>query len=375
MRTLFSERSISLVIRNSFLSTPHIDKLIANHRREAFLAFLLFCLALVLGIVSIGIGPVYIDPLTVLNVVIQHVTGADPGPDFSWAFDAIVWTSRAPRIVMALAVGATLAVCGTAIQSMVRNPLADPFVLGISSGASTGAAFAITVWGTAASSALTLSGFAFVGALFAMVLVLVIGGRSGGNDPLRLIMVGIAIGYALNAATGFLIFASDSPEASRSVMFWMMGSLANTHWEMALAAILVAITTIFLLEIAGRHLDAMASGDDTALAVGIKPERVRLYVMIIVSLSVGVMVAGSGIIGFVGLVSPHIGRMLIGSRHRILIPASAGIGAVFLVIADIGARSLFPPQELAIGVVTGVTGAPFLIFLLSRMRRRFSATS
>ncbi|WP_157747537.1 iron ABC transporter permease [Cohaesibacter sp. ES.047] len=357
------------------MSTPHIDKLIANHRREAFLAFLLFCLALVLGIVSIGIGPVYIDPLTVLNVVIQHVTGADPGPDFSWAFDAIVWTSRAPRIVMALAVGATLAVCGTAIQSMVRNPLADPFVLGISSGASTGAAFAITVWGTAASSALTLSGFAFVGALFAMVLVLVIGGRSGGNDPLRLIMVGIAIGYALNAATGFLIFASDSPEASRSVMFWMMGSLANTHWEMALAAILVAITTIFLLEIAGRHLDAMASGDDTALAVGIKPERVRLYVMIIVSLSVGVMVAGSGIIGFVGLVSPHIGRMLIGSRHRILIPASAGIGAVFLVIADIGARSLFPPQELAIGVVTGVTGAPFLIFLLSRMRRRFSATS
>nr|WP_319515121.1 iron ABC transporter permease [uncultured Cohaesibacter sp.] len=357
------------------MSKSHIDKLIANHRREALYAFLLLCLALMLGVISIGIGPVYIDPVTVLNVVIRHLTDADPGKDYSWAYDAIVWTSRAPRILMALAVGGTLAVCGTAIQSMVRNPLADPFVLGISSGASTGAAFAITILGASASSALTLSAFAFVGALFAMILVLVIGGRSSGQDPLRLIMVGIAIGYAMNAATGFLIFASDSPEASRSVMFWMMGSLANTHWEMALVSVFVAIATLFLLEIAGRHLDAMASGDDTALAIGIRPERVRLYVMIIVSLSVGVMVAGSGIIGFVGLVSPHIGRMLIGSRHRILIPASVGIGAVFLVIADIGARTLFPPQELAIGVVTGVTGAPFLIFLLSRMRRRYSASA
>lgn len=357
------------------LALSQIDKLIASHRREAIFAGLLACLALLLAIISTGIGPVSIDPITVMKVIAHHLSGSETEPDYSWAYDAIVWTSRAPRILMALAVGATLAACGTTVQAMVRNPLADPFVLGISSGASTGAAFAITVLGTAASSAMTLSGFAFLGALLAMVLVLVIGGQSGGRDPFRLVMVGIAIGYAMNAATGFLIFASDSPEASRSVMFWMMGSLANIHWETAIACVFFALATILLLSFAGRHLDALASGDDTALAIGIRPERARIFLMILVSLSVGVMVAGSGIIGFVGLVSPHIGRMLIGTRHRILIPASAGIGAIFLVIADIGARTLFPPQELAIGVVTGVTGAPFLLFLLSRMRERFGTSS
>lgn len=357
------------------MTHSQIDTLIASHRREAVFATLLFCLAIFLAIISTGIGPVAIDPMTVVKVVVHHLLGTQENADYSFAYDAIIWTSRAPRILMALAVGATLAICGTAVQAMVRNPLADPFVLGISSGASTGAAFAITILGSATSGALALAGFAFLGALLAMVLVLVIGGRSGGKDPLRLVMVGIAIGYAMNAATGFLIFASDSPEASRSVMFWMMGSLANTHWEMAITCIVIAVVSIFLLTLAGRHIDALASGDDTALAVGIRPEKIRLFLMVLISLSVGVMVAGSGIIGFVGLVAPHIARLMIGTRHRILIPASAGIGAIFLVIADIGARTLFPPQELAIGVVTGVTGAPFLLFLLARMRERFGMSS
>lgn len=181
---------------------------------------------------------------------------------------------------------------------------------------------------------------------------------------MRLVMAGMAVGYALNAVTRFLIFASDSPEASRSVMFWMLGSLANIHWPVAITCLLVAVITTAFLTATSSTFDALASGDEAALGLGIPPERMRLVLMIVISLAVGTAVAGAGSIGFVGLVIPHLARPLVGSRHRALIPASALLGGLFLIAADVLSRMLFAPQEMPIGIVTGCVGAPFLAILV-----------
>ena len=339
------------------------------HRRKALVVVGLAVLALVIAVVSAGIGAVAIDPVTVLKIIGHHLFGTPSEITWSRTADIIVWITRMPRVLMAVAVGATLAMAGAALQAMVRNILADPYVLGVSSGASTGAAFAIVVF-AGSGGIWVLSGFSFLGAILATLLVLLIGGAGGKVTPFKLVMAGMAVGYALSSVTSFLIFASDSPEASRAIMFWLLGSLAAIHWSTAQLALVVAALVLIALLAASPHLDALAAGDETALAVGIRPEASRLVLMVIVSLAVGVMVAGAGIIGFVGLIVPHMARALVGARHRVLLPASAFLGASFLLVADIGARMLFAPQEMAIGVVTGIVGAPLLLVLLNRARRK-----
>ena len=339
------------------------------HRRATLIVLSLAFLALATAIVSAGIGPVAIDSRTVLMIIGHHLFGMPSEITWSPVADTIVWITRMPRVLMAVAVGATLAMAGAALQAMVRNILADPYVLGVSSGASTGAAFAIVVFAGSGGGIWLLSGFSFLGAILATLLVLLIGGAGGNVTPFRLVMAGMAVGYALSSVTSFLIFASDSPEASRSIMFWLLGSLAAIHWATVQLSLTVAVIVLLVLTAASAHLDALAAGDETALAVGIRPEATRLVLMIVVSLAVGVMVAGAGIIGFVGLVVPHMARGLVGARHQVLLPACAFLGASFLLVADIGARMLFAPQEMAIGVVTGIVGAPLLLLLLHGVRQ------
>lgn len=340
---------------------------VTSGRRARNLAILAIAMV-VLAIVSIGLGPVRIDPLTVLFVVSHNLVGLPAEQNWSDAVEAIVWITRMPRVLMAIAVGSALAMAGAALQAMVRNALADPYVLGVSSGASTGAALAITVL-SGIGGAFTLPAAAFCGAVVSILMVLAIGGRAAGASPFRLILAGMAVGYALSSVTSFLIFASDSPEASRSVMFWLLGSLANVHWPMVQLSLFVAVLAVIVLTLASGWLDALAAGEDTALALGIHPGRTRLILMIFVSLIVGVMVSGAGSIGFVGLIVPHMARALVGTRHRLLLPASACLGACFLLVADVGARMLFPPTEMAIGVLTGVVGAPLMLLLLRHNNR------
>ena len=325
-------------------------------------------LMLAIAVVSAGTGTVSIDAATVLRIIGHHMIGWPQEPSWQPHIDAIVWLARMPRIMMAIAAGAILAVAGAALQAAVRNALADPYVLGVNSGASTGAALVITGVGTAAGGVLLLSGAAFIGAAGAMVLVLAIAGAAGAS-PFRLIMAGLAVGYALHSMTSFLIFASDSPEAARSVMFWLLGSLASIHWETVQITFIAAFIFLILMFLAAGHLDALAAGDDTALAVGIEPRRTRLLLMAIVSMGIGVVVAGAGSIGFVGLLVPHLARALVGARHALLLPSCALLGASLLLLSDLGARLLFAPQEMAIGVVTGVVGAPFLLFIMHRAGR------
>jgi iron complex transport system permease protein len=322
-------------------------------------------LALVAGVgVALATGPIRIPLGQVGEVLAHHLFGTAASADWAPYTDQIVWTARAPRVAMAAVAGAGLAVAGAVLQAVVRNGLADPYVLGLNAGASTGAAFALLVIG--GGSALVLSGSALLGALGAMTLVLALGGVSGQRGPFRLVLAGLAVGYALHAVTNLLIFASDSPEAARSVMFWLLGSLATVQPVMLSAVTVSTAVVLTALILVAPALDALASGDDSARSAGMDPERARFAVLAGTSAMVGVVVAAVGGVGFVGLVVPHVARRLVGGRHRAVLPVSALLGALLLIAADTVARTALAPQEIPVGVVTGAVGAPLLLFLLRR---------
>lgn len=342
-----------------------LDSARTRRRRASVILLCLVFALIVVAVICASIGAASIDPRVVLAVVGHHAIGIPAVPSWSGAEDAIVWVTRMPRVLAAIGTGAVLAVAGTVLQALVRNSLADPYLLGVNSGASTGAAAAILLIG--GGSGLILSGSAFLGATLAILLVLAIAGGAGAaRAPLRLIMAGMAVAYALSAVTSFIVFSSDSPEGARSVLFWLLGSLAAASWSTAgwaLAATLVMGVAVMWF---AARLDALAAGDETALALGVNPAGLRLTLMVLVSFGVGVVVAGAGSIGFVGLVVPHLARRLTGAGHRWQIPASALLGGIFLLMADLIARTLFAPHEMPIGVVTGIVGAPFLLILAAQ---------
>ncbi|EHR61646.1 FecCD family ABC transporter permease [Saccharomonospora cyanea] len=323
-------------------------------------------------VLAVGIGAIGLSPSTVVQIIGHHTFGTPAQWSWTAPQDAIVWQVRLPRVLLGAAVGAALAVCGVALQAMVRNLLADPYLLGITSGASTGAAGAILFGFGAGLGENALSTSAFLGALAASVVVFAVARAGGRITSLRLLTAGVAVGYALYAATGFLIFASDSAEGSRSVLFWLLGSLGLARWGVPLVSVLVVVcATVAVLTLGSRHLDALAVGDETAHTLGVSPTRLRVRLLVLVSLCVGAVVAASGGIGFVGLVVPHLARRFVGAAHGRVVPVAALLGAVFLVWADVLARVSLYPRELPIGIVTAIVGAPFLLLLV----RRFHAAS
>lgn len=337
-----------------------------RRRNTAIVATLVVGL-LVSAVLGIGIGPIVIAPVDVLEVLRARLLSTIPD-GVSATSEVIVWDVRLPRVVMAIAVGAGLAVCGAALQAMVRNMLADPYLLGINSGASSGAAATILFGVTLGVGEHALSVSAFLGALAASLLVFVVARAAGRITSVRLLLAGVAVGYALSALTSFLIFASGSAEGARSVMFWLLGSLALAQWGAPLLALtLVVLGTAIVLALWGRKLDALAIGDDTALVLGVSPTRFRTQLLILVSLCIGFVVAASGSIGFVGLVVPHLARRLVGAAHAWSIPTAALLGAIFLLWADLLSRMLLQPRELPIGIVTAMVGAPFLLYLIRRL--------
>jgi iron complex transport system permease protein len=338
-------------------------------RRRAMLRLLgLLAGLLVTMLVAVGTGAIGIDPVTVARIVGHQLFGLPTAITWTPPQEAIVWQVRMPRVLLGVLVGAGLATCGVALQAMVRNVLADPYLLGINSGASSGAAAAILFGAGAGFGQYALSTSAFVGALAASLLVFLIA-RSGGRvTSIRLLLAGVAVGYALYAATSFLIFASGSAEGSRSVMFWLLGSLGLARWDALLTVAAIVIGgTIAYLTVSGRRLDALAVGDETALTLGVSPDRFRIRLLVVVSLCVGVLVSASGSIGFVGLVVPHLARRLVGAAHVRVVPVAALLGAILLVWADVLARLLLAPQEIPIGIITALLGAPFLLILIRRL--------
>jgi iron complex transport system permease protein len=323
------------------------------------------------AIAAIGIGPVPIPADTILQIISHKLGGQPLEATWSASDAAIVWNVRIPRVLLGIAVGGGLALCGAALQSMVRNALADPYILGISGGASTGAAGAILFGFGAGIGQYALPVSAFLGALAASLLVYFIARAGGRITSMRLLLSGIAVGYALSAVTSFLIFASNSAEGSRSVMFWMLGSLSLARWDAVLGIALAVVALTFILLITnGRKLDAVAAGDETALTLGISPDGTRITMLVLVALCTGSLVAAAGAIGFIGLVIPHLARRLVGAVHRRMLPISALLGAMFLLWADALARTVMAPRELPIGILTAITGAPFLLILVRRMYSR-----
>lgn len=341
----------------------------ARHRTPLVLAVLGVALAVV-AVLSTGFGAEPLAPSVVVDALLARVTGAPS----DLAHDTIVWNLRLPRAVLAMVVGAGLATAGVGIQTLVRNALADPYLLGVSSGAAVGATAVITTGAFAAAGVWALSVGALLGAFGAGLLVLAIAVAQGGLTPLRLVLTGTVLGSAFSALASYLVFRSPDPAAAQAVLFWLLGSLAGAEWELLwLPAVTVGAVGVVLLAGSG-WLDALAAGPDTAAALGVPVRLVRNALFGALSVLVGVLVAVSGGIGFVGLVLPHVARLLVGARHRAVLPVAALCGAVFLLAVDVVARVLVRPTELPLSVVTGLIGAPVFLALMGRRRYRFGGS-
>lgn len=315
---------------------------------------------------AVSIGAVEIPLPITAQVIGSHLLPGWITPVADPTQDQIIWVFRLPRVLLAVLVGAALAVSGTALQAVTRNPLADPYIFGVSYGASVGAVLVLTL-GAGTMGGLSLSAAAFLGALLAMLLVYALAQQQGHVTPMRLILAGVALGYVLSAVTSYLVLRSATPGGGvAAVLSWLAGSLGGAKWAyLGLPALAVGITTSYLILLA-RPLNALLAGDETAVGLGVNVQRFRLQLFMLTSLLVGVVVAVSGAIGFVGLMIPHLVRMVVGADHRRVLPTVAVGGGLYLVLVDLIGRTIMAPQELPVGIVTAALGGPFFLWLLRR---------
>jgi iron complex transport system permease protein len=320
--------------------------------------------ALVVSVgLAITIGPADVSLAEVANSLLNHL-GISPQP-ISALRDAIVWELRLPRVLTAAAVGAGLAVSGAVMQAVTRNPLADPYLLGLSGGASLGAV-AVLVLGVSA----LLPVAAFAGALAALVATLVIARAAGPLSPSRTVLAGVAVSSIAAAVTSLVIFWTATGDSYREILGWLLGSLAGARWPAVAISVGAVLLVAVPLAFAGRSLDAFAFGDTAAASLGVSVDRTRWLLLVATALLTGAMVSVSGSIGFVGLVLPHAVRLVVGAGNRAVLPLSGLLGAVFLVWADTLARTAFEPRELPVGIVTAIVGAPLFVVLLVGRRAR-----
>jgi iron complex transport system permease protein len=316
--------------------------------------------------VAISVGAVAVPTSTVCGVLLNKLVPGAIEPVWSQGRGAIVWEIRFPSTLLVMMVGAGLAIVGASLKAVTRNPLADPHLLGISSGGAFGAIFALLHSGMVLGL-LTVPLMAFAGALGATLIVLGVSRIAQATSADRLVLAGVAVSFIIMAVANALIFLGD-PRATHTVVFWMIGGLGLAQWGQLLYPLVVlSVCAAWLLSRAGA-LNAMIVGDETASTLGIPVARFRLGVFVLGALITGVMVAFSGIIGFVGLMVPHIVRMLVGGDYLRVLPGSALVGAIFLLWADVAARTVMAPEDIPIGIVTGFVGGLFFVWLLGRRR-------
>lgn len=346
------------------ISQATVSKMAWRLSRRA--GFVLASLAAVLLsiLMAVSIGAIAIPLSTVWGVVLNQFVPDMVPATWSPGRAAIIWDIRFPRAVLAALVGAGLGLTGAALQAVTRNPLADPHLLGISSGGAFGAILALMHTGMFLGL-LTVPLFAFAGALAATALVLGIAQFARATSADRLILAGVAVSFIIMAGANILIFLGD-PRATHTVVFWMLGGLGLAQWPHLLFPVAVLVPTGLWLWHRAPDLNAMSLGDETAASLGIAIARFRLSVFVAGALITGVMVAFSGIIGFVGLMMPHLVRLSVGGDNRKVLPLSAISGAVFLVWADTTARVIMAPEDMPIGIVTGLIGGLFFVWLMAR---------
>ncbi len=339
-----------------------------RHRRRNIIAIS----ALVAGFVavfllSVGWGAVPIRPGQVVAILAEPL-----GLDLPWAFDnresTVLLAIRLPRAVLAVLAGAALAVSGAALQGLFRNPMADPALIGVSSGAALAAVGVIVLGiGTGVFGLYALPVAAFVGGLVATVIVYRIASRGGRTEIATMLLAGIAVNAMAGAGIGLMTFLSDDRQL-RELNFWLLGGLGGVTWEKLLPAVPLVLLAVVVIPLLARRLNALLLGETEALHLGFHVENTKRLIVTLAALATGGTVALTGVIGFVGLVVPHLVRLLIGPDHRVLLPASILLGAGLMLLADLFARTLVLPAELPVGILTSCVGGPFFIWLLVRYR-------
>ena len=331
--------------------------------------YLLLLVALAVGLVAvtafaIGVGTVDVPVGQVVGVIVGHLRGDTSGLDA--LTDQIVWEFRTPRVLLAAVAGAGLSLAGVCLQTLVRNPLADPYVFGVSAGASLGAVIALTAGGAVA--AIGVAGSAFAGSLASLLVVFLLAQRGGRLLGSGLVLAGMSIAYLGTALTGYVQLQAD-PSELRGVMFWLLGSVAGASWTALTVPVLATVVCALVLVLQARPMNALATGDDTAAGLGVGVNQLRLLLLVTSSLLTAAVVSSAGGIGFVGLIVPHAVRLVVGPDHRKVIPVSLLTGAVFLVLVDLVTRTINRPNEMPIGIFTATLGAPLFLLLLRGRKR------
>lgn len=318
-------------------------------------------------LLSAMLGQLYIAPKEVVGSVLQSV-GITwlPGPSHEFGAEAL-WEVRFPRIVLTVFVGAALAIAGAVMQGIFGNPLAEPGTIGVSSGAAVGASFAF-LHGLSFLGGFTVPLLAFVCGLVTTIVVYVLARSNGRTEVVTLILTGVAVNAISGALISFIVFKAPT-QAREQIVFWQMGSFNGSRWEQVAIVVPLVVVGIVLTMFLARGLDLVSLGEKAARHLGVDVERLRLYAMVLSALLVSAAVAFVGIIAFVGLVVPHLMRMLLGPGHRLLLPASVLGGAVLLTFADLAARTLIEFADLPIGMLTALIGGPYFFYLLRRSRR------
>ncbi|WP_337822176.1 FecCD family ABC transporter permease [Amycolatopsis sp. A1MSW2902] len=337
--------------------------------RRTSIAFLFLAAAagLIVSILMASLfGSADISPFDVVSTILRHI-GLDemaPAPALPKLLDALIWESRFPRVLLAAAVGAALAVSGAVLQAITRNPLADPYLLGVSSGASTGAV-AVLLLGIAGG--ISLSTGAFVGGLVSFVLLLALLGGGRVASPSRVVLTGVLVSQFFAAITSVILMVSGDANSTRGFTYWLLGTLSGSRWEGVTVAVVIILVGILAVLFFAPALDAFTFGWDSAAALGINVTAARVSLMVLTSIITAAAVASSGAIGFIGLLIPHAVRVLASPTHRLLLPLSAIVGATFLIWVDTFARTAFSPHELPAGVITALLGAPAFALVLKRL--------
>ncbi|MCL6539032.1 MAG: iron ABC transporter permease [Roseiflexus sp.] len=340
---------------------------IAGWRRTGLLPVLILALAVAVAL-GAGIGPVVVPPDVMLAILLRK-TGILLDVPVSVQQEAIFWTIRLPRVALGVLAGAALAVSGALLQGVFRNPLADPGLIGVSSGAALGAV-AVIVLGISSLGLMTLPLAAFLTGTATTFFVYRLAQRHGRTDVATLLLVGLALNAMAGAATGLLTYLADDAQL-RSIVFWTMGGLGGALWETVLVAAPWIAVSLALAPRLGRALNLFALGETEARHLGIEVEQVKRAAILLSALATGTAVALVGPIGFIGLIVPHIVRLIAGPDHRLLLPACALGGASLLVLADLVARTMAAPAEVPVGLITACTGGPFFLALILRARRQY----
>lgn len=323
-------------------------------------------------VAGVAFGSSYIEISDVYKFIINRISEKEIfEPQWKKSAEVIIWDVRIPRVILSGICGAGLALCGVLMQCITKNPIADPYILGISSGASAGAVFVI-VFGGAAFGITSVAGGAFAGSLICGLIVFAVGTQYGkSSSTVRLILTGLAVSTIFSSITNMLVYSAKNANQVKSAVFWTMGSLGRAKWGELFVPLIILFFVLGISVMMSKSLDILILGDNSAKMLGMNIAFVKTSVILLSTFLISVLVSLTGAIGFIGLIVPHICRAFCGSEHKKLILISALTGAVFLIWCDVGARVLFPPKEVPIGIITSIIGGPFFLFMINGNRFSF----